>query len=95
MSSVPTGATTSAALAVAEAIKASGAIIRVEPEEFNKILARAEKPLVVTASGGFIKSSYQYLTGYRGFVFFTKSPTPLPLGGEIETVSAKSIWIPT
>jgi hypothetical protein len=80
--------------AIAEAIKASGAIVRVEPEEFNKILAKTESPLVVVSKGGFLKSSYQYLTGYKGFIFFTKSKTPLSLSSNIEIVSAKNIWIP-
>ena len=30
----------------------------------------------------------------RGLIFFTKSPSPLHLGGDIEVISAKSIWIP-
>ena len=80
--------------AMAQAIKASGAIVQVEPKEFNQILTRADKALVVVAKGGFIKTSYQYLIGYKGFVFFTKSPTPLQLDSSIEVISAKSIWIP-
>ena len=80
--------------AIAGAIKASGAIVRLEPEEFNKILAKTAGPPVVVSKGGFIKASYQYLTGYKGFVFFTKSQTPLNLGGDIEILTAKNIWIP-
>ena len=80
--------------AIAEAVKASGAVVRVESEEFYKILAKAENPLVIIAKGGLIKPSYQYLTGYKGFVFFTKSPSPLNLSSNIEVVSAKNIWIP-
>ncbi len=80
--------------AIAEAIKASGAIVRVEPEEFLKILRKVEKPLVVTAKGGFRKANHQYLTGYKGLVFYTKSPTPLMLPGGAEVITSKQIWIP-
>lgn len=83
-----------AAAVIAQAIKASGAIVRVEPHDFEEILRRSERPLVVSAQGGFISKNYQYLTGYKGLAFYTKSPTPLILPGAAEIVSAKKIWIP-
>ena len=61
-----------AAAAIAQAIKASGAIVSVEPNEFMTVLSKAEKPVVVVAISGFRKKRYQYLTGYKGFVFYTK-----------------------
>ncbi len=82
------------AAAIAQAIKASGAIVRVEPEYFLKIISRVKDPLVVMARGGFLKANYQYLTGYKGLVFFTKSPTPLILPGSAELITSKQIWIP-
>ncbi len=88
------GAAAARAAAIAQAIKASGAIVRVEPEDFLLILSKADKPLVVMATGGFIKTNYQYLTGYKGLIFFTKSPTLLILPSNVELVSAKKIWIP-
>lgn len=84
-----------AAAAIAQAIKASGAIVRVEPSDFMTILSKSEKPLVVIAEGGFVKKNYQYLMGYRGLVFFTKSITPLQLPSKIELIAAKKIWVPT
>jgi hypothetical protein len=80
--------------AIAQAIKASGVIIRVKPEDFVKILEKTRDPLVVVARGGFIKSNHQYLTGYKGLAFFTKSDRPLSLPGGAEVVTAKQIWIP-
>jgi hypothetical protein len=80
--------------AIANAIKASGAIVRVEPEEFLKILRKAEKPLVVTARGGVFKANYQYLTGYQGLVFYTKTSTALMLPNGAEIVASEQIWIP-
>jgi hypothetical protein len=88
-------ATTAAvAAASAQALRASGAIVRVEPATFVALLTRAERPLVVVAETGFFSSSYQYLAPYRGLVFFTKSSTPLPLPGDSEVIRSKSIWIP-
>ena len=58
-----------AAAAIANAIKASGVLVRLDPEEFAKLLARAEAPLVVAAEGFW--GGYKYLTSYRGLAFFT------------------------
>lgn len=82
------------AAAIAQAIKASGAIVRVEPPDFQSILTRASKPVVVLSEGGFLKRNYQYLTAYKGLIFFTKSPTPLQLPRDVELVTAKKIWVP-
>lgn len=84
-----------AAAQVAQAIKASGVLVRVEPEEFQKLLAKQEQPLVVCAVGGFLSTNYQYLFGYKGLVFYTKSAEQLPLPPRAETVIARSIWIPS
>jgi len=87
-------AAVAAAAAIAEAIKASGAIVRVEPHEFAKLLALNKEPLVVHAEGGFFSTNYQYLMGYRGLIFFCKSPEPLGLPTNVEVIRAKKIWIP-
>jgi hypothetical protein len=95
MSYVAGGATTAGATAaIANAMKASGAIVSMEPADFTKILLKADKPLVVTATGGMFRKNYLYLTGYRGLMFFTKSDQPLQFGGNVELVVAKKIWIP-
>jgi hypothetical protein len=83
-----------AAAAIAQAIKASGAIVSVEPQEFLRILRRTEQPLVVHATGGVFSTNYQYLTSYKGLIFFTKSQTPLDLPQGPEVVLAQKIWIP-
>lgn len=88
------GAAAAAAAAIARAIKASGAIISVEPEDFLIILSRSSKSLVVTAHGGLFKANYQYLTSYKGLIFFTKAAAPLMLPGGVEVIAARKIWIP-
>ena len=88
------GAGAAAAAAIAQAIKASGVLVRVEPGEFMKIVGRVESPLVVAAKGGFFNRGFQYLTSYKGLAFFTKSPAPVPLPAGCEVVTAGSISIP-
>jgi len=83
-----------AAAAFAQAIKASGSIVKVAPIEFERILARQHDLLVVTAPGGFFSTKHHYLTSYKGLAFFTKSATPLNLPSGIELVVAKEIWVP-
>ena len=87
-------AATAAAAAIAQAIKASGAIVSVEADNFMAILSKAEKPAVVVAIRGFRKKKYQYLSGYKGLVFYTKSNIPLQLTSDTELIVAKKIWIP-
>jgi hypothetical protein len=83
-----------AAAAIAQAIKASGAIVNLHPLEFERILRRAESPLVVAATGGWFSTHHKYLMGYKGLAFYTKSPEPLRLPEDTELVTAKGIWIP-
>ncbi len=89
------GGAAAAAIAIAEAIKASGSIVRVTSEVFQSIVQRNDKPLVVAAKSTFFKTSYSYLTSYRGFVFFAKSDEPLLFKSSAEIVEAKKIWIPS
>ncbi len=79
---------------ITQAIKASGAIVNMEPPEFLSLLDKVEAPLVVTATGGTINKNYQYLFGYKGLAFFTKSSEKLPLPPQAEIIKAKKIWIP-
>ena len=83
-----------AAAAVAQAIKASGTIVKVEPKEFENILARQSGLLVVTAQGGLFSTKHQYLTSYKGLAFFSESSTPLDMPSGHEVVVAEKIWIP-
>jgi hypothetical protein len=83
-----------AAAAIVQAIKASGVLVRVEPDEFSRILTRVKDPLVVAAEGGLFSTTYKYLIGYKGLAFYTKSSAPLTLPPNTELVKAGSIWIP-
>ena len=83
-----------AAAAINEAIKASGAIVQVEPEQFSKLLSRTESLLVVTAKTTFLRTRYKYLTSYKGLIFYAKSATPLELSMGVEVITAKRISVP-
>jgi len=83
-----------AAAAIARAIKASGVLVRLEPDEFRKIMVRVPDPLLVLSEGGLFTTNYQYLMSYKGLTFFTKSPAPLELPAGAEVVTASRIWIP-
>ena len=82
-----------AGAAIANALKASGAIVSVEPQQFLTILERTEKPLVVHSPSGLL-TKYKYLTSYKGLIFFTKSKDPLLIPASVEMVAAKKIWVP-
>jgi len=82
------------AAAIAQAVKASGAIINMEPADFMTIVTRCDKPLVVMAAGGLLSRGFRYLVSYKGLIFHTRSKEALVLPGRAEVVQAKTIWIP-
>ena len=91
------GATTGTEAAIAaaiQAVKASGAIVRVLPELFTSLVSKGKEPLVVTAIGGVFRKNHQYLTSYKGLFFYTQSITPLQFSGNVELIAAKTIWVP-
>lgn len=89
-----TGAAAAAA-AIAQAIKASGAIVRVEPGEFQRLMNQNAEGLVVHAPGSFFSRGHKYLMGYRGLVFHSVSPELLPIPRGVQLVEAAKIWIPS
>lgn len=80
--------------AIANALKASGVLVRVSPEHFQSIVSRVEHPLVVRAEGGLLSKYHQYMVSYKGFMFYTKSPTHVALPLEAEVIVAEKIWLP-
>jgi hypothetical protein len=82
------------AAATVNAIKASGVLVAVSPEDFQSILRRAQGALVVHAPGSFFSRRHQYLLGYKGFAFFTKSRDEISLPAGVEKVEARKVWVP-
>jgi hypothetical protein len=89
-----TGAAAAHAAAIAQAIKASGTLVRVEPEDFVRLLNKQEEPIVITARGGLFQPRWQYLMPYKGLAFYAGSPEPVPLPGRAEIIEARKIWVP-
>ena len=79
---------------IVQAIKASGAIIKLEPDQFQSILDRHYEPLVVVAESGLFSKKLNYLTSYKGLIFYTKTPLQLHLPQGCEVIEAGKIWIP-
>ena len=84
----------SAAAAIAQAIKASGVLVKVEPEAFSTIISKSESPLIVMAEGGVFTKNYQYMTSYKGLAFYTKSSQEIQFPNKTELIYAQKIWIP-
>jgi hypothetical protein len=88
-----TGAVVAAA-AAAQARKASGAIVHIEPGLFQEIVGKSRTSLVVVAQGGFLSKKTYYLTAYKGLFFYTGSAHELQFPADTEMIKAKSIWVP-
>jgi hypothetical protein len=80
---------------IANAVKASGAIIQMNPDQFMKVVEREKEPLVVTATGWLFGTKYKYLFVYRGFFLYTESRTQLRLPSGAEIIGAEKIWVPS
>jgi hypothetical protein len=91
------GAAAAARAYIAQATKASGGIVRLDPQEFMRIISKTKAPLIVVsrATGGIFSRNNQYLTNYKGIFFYTKTSTALNLPGDAELVSARSFWMPS
>jgi hypothetical protein len=83
-----------AAAAIAQAVKASGTIVRVEPQAFESVLRKQELPLVVHCLSGVFSRKHRYLSSYKGLAFYTQSADPLELPTRCELVEARSFWMP-
>lgn len=88
------GATAAYLAVVANAVKASGTVVRVDASEFERILSLGDRPLVVKSTGGVFSTAHKYLTSYRGLAFYCKSATELALPGDTELIRANKISIP-
>jgi hypothetical protein len=92
MSAAAAGA--AAAAARAKAIKASGVVVWITPEDFQTLLLRAKDAIVVQAEGGLFSHKHRYLVSYKGLAFFTKSIEPIQLPSSVEVITASKIWVP-
>jgi len=92
-----TGATTAAVAAqqaIQNAIKASGAIVKIESNDFSGLLNKMDNALVIESAGGVFTTRFKYLTSYKGFIFYTKSREKLSISSRHELISSSRIWVP-
>jgi hypothetical protein len=95
MSAAAGGAAAAAAAAIANAIKASGTIVQIEPEDFARLVRRLAAPVVVHAVGGFLTTRHEYLTSYKGLAFHSRSKEALSMPGDAEVIEARRMWMPS
>ena len=88
------GAAAISATAIAQAIKASGVLVKVEPEAFSAIISKTESPLIVMAEGGVFNKHFQYLTSYKGLAFYTKTTQQIQFPNRTELIYTQKIWVP-
>jgi len=88
------GAAVAAAAVVAQAIKASGTIVQVEPEDFQRLAEHNAQGIVVHSAPKLFQPKHRYIMGYKGLAFYTKSSEPLVMPRALQTIEAKKIWIP-
>ena len=87
-------AAAAAQAAIQNAIKASGAIVRIEATDFKNLISKMEGGLVIEKPGGSFLSNYKYSTSYKGFIFFCKSKEQIVVPSRLEKISARNIWVP-
>jgi hypothetical protein len=88
------GAGAAAAAAAIKAVKASGAIVRVEPDEFRKLVGQNGQGLIVHSVGGLFSAKHKYLMGFKGLAFYTSTGDPIHVPSTCQVVEAAKIWIP-
>lgn len=83
-----------AAVAAANATKASGPVVEVSAGEFLTAVSRAVSPMVLVAQAGIFRKRYRYPMSYKGVAFYTESKEPLILPNRTELVRLGKLSIP-
>jgi hypothetical protein len=87
------GAAAAAAAAV-RAIKASGTLVQVKPDEFRTLLRQNAEGLVVHAAAGLFGTAHKYMMGYHGLAFYTFARDEIQVPSTCQIVEAQRIWTP-
>ena len=89
------GAAAAARARMVNGLKASGAIVHVDPAVFLDIIHQMEEPLVVVAKQSrWFSTFYACLTNYKGLHFYAESPEVLVFTDPCELILVKKIWVP-
>lgn len=78
------------------AAASAGAMVRLEPADFLRLVDQSENPVVVYANFRLIFTvwSHHYVMPYKGLTVVTRSAQPLLLPKAVELIQAKSMWLP-
>lgn len=87
--------TTAAIAHIQNVIKMSGAFVKISPEDFQNVLAKAEGLMVIESKTGVFTSKFLYVTSCKGFYFFCKSKSQLMISSKHDKVFAESVQLPT
>lgn len=77
-----------------QAMRAIGAVVQIAGKDFEALLARIERPVVVVGRAGFFRNRYTFLTSHGGFIFAARSEQMLTIPRGAEVVRAKKVWLP-
>lgn len=89
------GAGAAAQAAIQQAIKASGAIVKIEPGDFSRLVGRMNDGLVIEHQGTLLfKSVFKYSTAYKGFIFYCRTSEKISIPTRLEKISSKHFWVP-
>lgn len=89
------GAGAAAQAAIAQAIKASGAMVEIEAADFEELIRLIRDPLVLHQEpGGMFSRKHQYATSHGGFIFFARAREPIYLPRQLRPIPVKKIWTP-
>jgi hypothetical protein len=89
------GGAAAAHAAMVQAVKASGVVVKLDPQDFILIASKTRNSLIVAAKSGWRGQKFAYLTSYKGLAFHTESTSPLDLSGDAEIMNANQIWMPS
>lgn len=75
-------------------LKMNGVFARITPEDFQNLMSRNEGLMIVASKAGLFKNQYQYLTSYKGLIFYCKGSEKLSVPGKHESIYSESVTLP-
>ena len=80
--------------AIQNAVKASGGIVKINPDDFLGLISKMDDALIVEAPAGVFTKVWKYITSYKGFFFYTKTKNRLSIPNRHELIKSRKIWVP-
>ncbi len=81
--------------AIQQAIKASGTLVKIEANDFSRLISKLDDALVIENVGkGLFNEFYRYCVSYKGFVFYCRTSQAISIPSRLEKINVKRIWLP-